>query len=189
LSGISNQSFSDSDLIEGSIRGDRRMQRELYNRFAPKMYGVCLRYAANAEEAEDILQEGFIKVFKKAGSFRGEGSFEGWIRRIFVNTAIEHYRKKIYLQPITEHEASTVEGKYLSVLDSLAEKDIIKLVQQLSPGYRTVFNMYVVEGYTHKQIAEQLGISEGTSKSQLSRAKQILQDMVRTFIERRKEKP
>jgi RNA polymerase sigma-70 factor (ECF subfamily) len=165
------------------------MQRELYNRFAPKMYGVCLRYAANAEEAEDILQEGFIKVFKKAGSFRGEGSFEGWIRRIFVNTAIEHYRKKIYLQPITEHEASTVEGKYLSVLDSLAEKDIIKLVQQLSPGYRTVFNMYVVEGYTHKQIAEQLGISEGTSKSQLSRAKQILQDMVRTFIERRKEKP
>lgn len=189
MSGISNQSFSDSDLIEGSIRGDRRMQRELYNRFAPKMYGVCLRYAANAEEAEDILQEGFIKVFKKAGSFRGEGSFEGWIRRIFVNTAIEHYRKKIYLQPITEHEASTVEGKYLSVLDSLAEKDIIKLVQQLSPGYRTVFNMYVVEGYTHKQIAEQLGISEGTSKSQLSRAKQILQDMVRTFIERRKEKP
>jgi RNA polymerase sigma-70 factor (ECF subfamily) len=165
------------------------MQRELYNRFAPKMYGVCLRYAANAEEAEDILQEGFIKVFKKAGSFRGEGSFEGWIRRIFVNTAIEHYRKKIYLQPITEHEASTVEGKYLSVLDSLAEKDIIKLVQQLSPGYRTVFNMYVVEGYTHKQIAEQLGISEGTSKSQLSRAKQILQDMVRIFIERRKEKP
>jgi RNA polymerase sigma factor (sigma-70 family) len=165
------------------------MQRELYNRFAPKMYGVCLRYAANAEEAEDILQEGFIKVFKKAGSFRGEGSFEGWIRRIFVNTAIEHYRKKIYLQPITEHEASTVEGKYLSVLDSLAEKDIIKLVQQLSPGYRTVFNMYVIEGYTHKQIAEQLGISEGTSKSQLSRAKQILQDMVRIFIERRKEKP
>ena len=186
---ISNQSFSDSDLIEGSIRGDRKMQHELYNRFAAKMYGVCLRYATNAEEAEDILQEGFIKVFKKIASFRGEGSFEGWIRRIFVNTAIEHYRKKTYLQPITEHEEATVEGKYLSVLDSLAEKDIIKLVQQLSPGYRTVFNMYVVEGYTHKQIAEELGISEGTSKSQLSRAKQILQDLVKTFIEKRREMP
>ncbi|HZH64937.1 MAG TPA: RNA polymerase sigma factor [Flavisolibacter sp.] len=189
MSGTSNQSFSDSDLIAGCMSGDRIIQRELYNRFASKMYGVCLRYAANAEEAEDILQEGFIKVFKKIASFRGEGSFEGWIRRIFVNTAIEHYRKKIYLQPITENEESTLEGKYLSVLDSLAEKDIINLVQQLSPGYRTVFNMYVVEGYTHKQIGEQLGISEGTSKSQLSRAKQILQELVQTFIERRKKVP
>jgi len=165
------------------------MQRELYQRFAPKMYGVCLRYAGNAEEAEDILQEGFIKVFNKIGSFRSEGSFEGWIRRIFVNTAIEHFRKKIYLQPITDYEEDTVEGKYLTVLDSLAEKDIIQLVQQLSPGYRTVFNMYVVEGYTHKQIAEALGISEGTSKSQLSRAKLILQDLVQQFIERRKKVP
>jgi RNA polymerase sigma factor (sigma-70 family) len=153
------------------------------------MYGVCLRYAGNAEEAEDILQEGFIKVFNKIGSYRSEGSFEGWIRRIFVNTAIEHFRKKIYLQPITEYEENTVEGKYLSVLDDLAEKDIIQLVQQLSPGYRTVFNMYVVEGYTHRQIAEALGISEGTSKSQLSRAKLILQDLVKTFIEKRKQAP
>lgn len=189
MSEASNQSYNERDLIEGCIRGDRKMQRELYERFAPKMYGVCLRYAGNAEEAEDILQEGFIKVFRKIASYRGEGSFEGWIRRIFVNTAIEYYRKKIYLQPITEHEENTVEGKYLSVLDNLAEKDIIKLVQQLSPGYRTVFNMYVVEGYTHKQIADLLGISEGTSKSQLSRAKQILQEMVQTYIEKRKQMP
>jgi RNA polymerase sigma factor (sigma-70 family) len=189
LSGASNQSYNDSDLLSGCIRGDRKMQRELYDRFAPKMYGVCLRYAGNAEEAEDILQEGFIKVFRKIESFRGEGSFEGWIRRIFVNTAIEYYRKKTYLQPITEHEEATIEGNLLSVLDNLAEKDIINLVQQLSPGYRTVFNMYVVEGYTHKQIAELLGISEGTSKSQLSRAKLILQDMVKTYIEKRKQMP
>lgn len=189
MSKASNQIISESDLIEGSRKGDRRMQHELYNRFAPKMYGVCLRYAANAEEAEDILQEGFIKIFNKINSYRGDGSFEGWIRRIFVNTAIEHFRKKIYLQPITETEENTVEGKYLSVLDNLAEKDIIQLVQQLSPGYRTVFNMYVVEGYSHKQIAEILGISEGTSKSQLSRAKMILQDLVKTFIERRKQVP
>jgi len=189
LSGISNQSYSESDLLEGCMKGNRKMQRELYDRFAPKMYGVCLRYASNAEEAEDILQEGFIKVFRKMDSYRGDGSFEGWIRRIFVNTAIEYYRKKTYLQPITEHEENTVEGKYLSVLDNLAEKDIINLVQQLSPGYRTVFNMYVVEGYTHKQIADLLGISEGTSKSQLSRAKQILQDMVTKHIEKRKQMP
>lgn len=165
------------------------MQQELYQRFAPKMFGVCLRYAGNSEEAEDILQEGFIKVFNKIGSFRGEGSFEGWIRRIFVNTAIEQYRKKIYLQPITDVEENTIEGKYVSVLDELAEKDIVQLVQQLSPGYRTVFNMYVVEGYTHRQIAENLGISEGTSKSQLSRARLILQDLVRAFIEKRKQVP
>ena len=176
MKGESNQIFSDHDLIEGCLKGDRKMQHELYKRFAPKMYGVCLRYASNAEEAEDILQEGFIKVYNKIGSFRREGSFEGWIRRIFVNTAIEQFRKKVYLQPITEIEEDTVEGKYLSVLDRLSEKDIIQLIQQLSPGYRTVFNMYVVEGYTHKQISEMLGISEGTSKSQLSRAKMILQE-------------
>jgi len=180
---------SESDLIEGCIRQDRKIQYELYERFSPKMYGVCLRYAANAEEAEDILQEGFMKVFKKISSFRGEGSFEGWIRRVFVNTAIEQFRRKLYLQPITEQEENSIEGKYISVLDDLAEKDIIRLIQQLSPGYRTVFNMYVVEGYTHKQIAEALNISEGTSKSQLSRAKLILQDLVKKYLDRRKQMP
>ncbi|MGZ8523345.1 MAG: RNA polymerase sigma factor, partial [Chitinophagaceae bacterium] len=130
-----------------------------------------------------ILQEGFIKIYKKLGSFRSEGSFEGWIRRIFVNTAIEHFRRKRYLQPVTEKEENTLEGNYLSVLDNLAERDILKLVQQLSPGYRTVFNMYVVEGYTHKEIGDILGISEGTSKSQLSRAKVILQEKVKKFLE------
>ena len=161
------------------------MQEELYRRFSPRMYGVCLRYAGNAEEAEDILQEGFIKVYKKLSSFRSEGSFEGWIRRIFVNTAIEHFRRKKYLQPVTEKEESTIEGNYLSILDDLAERDILELVRQLSPGYRTVFNMYVVEGYTHKEIGEIMGISEGTSKSQLSRAKVILQEMVKQFIDTR----
>lgn len=171
------------------MAGNRKMQYELYQRFAPKMYGVCLRYAANAEEAEDLLQEGFVKVFRKLDSFRREGSFEGWVRRIFVNTAIEQFRRKTYLQPITEREEDTVEGKYLSVLDNLAERDIIGLVQQLSPGYRTVFNMYVVEGYTHKEVADALGISEGTSKSQLSRAKLILQDLVQRHLEKRKKVP
>jgi RNA polymerase sigma factor (sigma-70 family) len=185
LSTSGNQNTSESDLISGCIDGDRRMQEELYRRFSPRMYGVCLRYAGNAEEAEDILQEGFIKVYKKLSSFRSEGSFEGWIRRIFVNTAIEHFRRKKYLQPVTEKEESTIEGNYLSILDDLAERDILELVRQLSPGYRTVFNMYVVEGYTHKEIGEIMGISEGTSKSQLSRAKVILQEMVKQFIDTR----
>jgi RNA polymerase sigma-70 factor (ECF subfamily) len=178
-----NHTIPESDLISGCIEGNRRMQEELYRRFSPRMYAVCLRYAGSSEEAEDILQEGFIKIFKKLDSFRGEGSFEGWIRRIFVNTAIEHFRRKRYLQPVTEREENTIEGKNISALDELAEKDILELVRKLSPGYRTVFNMYVVEGYTHKEIGDILGISEGTSKSQLSRAKVILQDMVRKFLE------
>ena len=178
-----NLPISESDLIDGCIQGDRRMQEELYRRFSPRMYAVCLRYAGNAEEAEDILQEGFVKIFKKLDSFRREGSFEGWIRRIFVNTAIEHFRRKRYLMPVTEKEENTLEGKYTGVLDELAEKDILALVQELSPGYRTVFNMYVVEGYTHREIADMLGISEGTSKSQLSRAKVILQEMVKKYID------
>ena len=185
MSTLRNQTISESDLIQGCLASDRRMQEELYRRFSPRMYGVCLRYAGNAEEAQDILQEGFIKVYKKLSSFRGEGSFEGWIRRIFVNTAIEHFRRKTYQQSITEKHENTIEGKYLSVLDNMAEKDIMKLVQELSPGYRTVFNLYVVEGYTHREIGDMLGISEGTSKSQLSRAKVILQDMVKKFLEER----
>lgn len=188
MSSERNLNISESDLINGCLNDDRRMQEELYRRFSPRMYAVCLRYAGSAEEAEDILQEGFVKIFKKLSSFRGEGSFEGWIRRIFVNTSIEHFRRKRYMQPVTEKEESTIEGKYLSALDGLAEKDILALVQQLSPGYRTVFNMYVIEGYSHKEIADMLGISEGTSKSQLSRAKVILQDMVREFIEQQSER-
>ena len=187
MSAERNHTTPESDLINGCIEGNRRMQEELYRRFSPRMYAVCLRYASSSEEAEDILQEGFIKIFKKLESYRGEGSFEGWIRRIFVNTAIEHFRRRRYLQPVTEKEENTVEGKYLSVLDSLAEKDIMELIRQLSPGYRTVFNMYVVEGYTHKEIGDMLGISEGTSKSQLSRAKVILQDMVKKYLEQQNE--
>jgi RNA polymerase sigma-70 factor (ECF subfamily) len=182
----SNPNISESDLIKGCIENDRRLQQELYNRFAAKMYGVCLRYAGNADDAQDILQDGFIKVFRKLDSFRREGSFEGWVRRIFVNTAIEHFRRRNYMQPVTEREESLIEAKTLSALDGMNEKDILKLVQELSPGYRTVFNLYVVEGYTHKEIAAMLDITEGTSKSQLSRAKVILQDMIRqhTSIEK-----
>jgi RNA polymerase sigma factor (sigma-70 family) len=175
----SNLNITDSDLIKGCLENDRRMQQELYNRFAPKMYGVCLRYTGNGDDAQDVLQDGFVKVFRKLDSFRSEGSFEGWIRRVFVNTAIEHFRRKHYMQPVTEREENTLESKTLTALDGLSEKDILKLVQQLAPGYRAVFNLYVVEGYSHKEIGEMLDITEGTSKSQLSRAKVILQEMIK----------
>lgn len=179
----SNYTISESDLIKGSIAGDRRMQEELYRRFAPKMYAVCLRYANNTDDAQDLLQEGFIKIYKNLHRFRAEGSFEGWVRRVFVNTSIEHFRKKsAQLSSVSEKEENTIEDADITALDSLAEKDIINIVQELSPGYRTVFNLYVVEGYAHKEIGELLGISEGTSKSQLARAKAILQKKVTQYL-------
>ncbi len=170
----SNHTLSETDLIQGCINGDRQMQEVLYQKYSSKMYGVCLRYSGNVEDSNDLLQEGFIKVFKNLGKFRGEGSFEGWIRRIFVNTAIEHFRKKIKLYNVSEVQENTIEDTDLNILDTLAEKDIIALVNELSPGYKTVFNMHVIEGYSHKEIADALGITEGTSKSQLARAKGVL---------------
>jgi RNA polymerase sigma-70 factor (ECF subfamily) len=154
------------------------MQELLYQKYSSKMYGVCLRYSGNIEDANDLLQEGFIKIFKNLIKFRGEGSFEGWIRRIFVNTSIEHFRKKVKLYNVTEVQENTIEDDDLTILDTLAEKDIISLVNELSPGYKTVFNMHVIEGYSHKEIADILGINEGTSKSQLARAKGVLKKSV-----------
>ncbi len=170
----SNHTVSETDLIQGCIIEDRQMQELLYKKFSSKMYGVCLRYSGNTEDANDLLQEGFIKIFKNLTKFRGEGSFEGWMRRIFVNTSIEHFRKKVKLYNVTEVQENTIEDYDLTILDTLAEKDIISLVNELSPGYKTVFNMHVVEGYSHKEIADILGINEGTSKSQLARAKGVL---------------
>jgi RNA polymerase sigma-70 factor (ECF subfamily) len=149
------------------------------------MYAVCLRYAGNADDAQDLLQEGFIKVFSNVHRFRGEGSFEGWMRRIFVNTSIEHFRKKSNAYAITETEENTIQDKQWSVVESLAAKDLVSMIQELSPGYRTVFNMYVVDGYSHKEIGQLLGISEGTSKSQFARAKVILQKAVEQYAGRK----
>ncbi|MEP7278176.1 MAG: RNA polymerase sigma factor, partial [Bacteroidota bacterium] len=181
LNELSNHNLTENDLIKGCLAGDRWIQELLYQRFASKMFAVCLRYANNAEDAQDLLQEGFIKVYRNLEKFRKEGSFEGWVRRVFVNTAIEHYRRKVNLSPINEKEERNIEDGAWNVLDHLAGKDIIQLVQGLSPGYRSVFNMYVIEGYSHKEIGDLLKISEGTSKSQLARAKAILQKKVGEF--------
>lgn len=171
---LSNQIPSETDLIKGCINRDPEMQQLLYERFSAKMYGVCLRYIENPEDANDVMQEGFIKVYHNLNKFRGEGSFEGWIRRIFIHTSIEHYRKKVKLFNVTEVTENTIEDNNLNILDSLDVKDILNIVNELTPGYKAVFNMHVVEGYSHKEIAQILGITEGTSKSQLARAKGVL---------------
>lgn len=151
------------------------------------MMGVCMRYANDYQSAEDILQEGFVKAFRNISKFRHEGSFEGWLRRIMVNTAIEIHRRKNHMYSIVEVENVEIELHEENAVSMLAVADIMTMVMKLSPGYRTVFNLYAIEGYSHKEIAEQLNISEGTSKSQLARARYILMKMVeeRTGYKRR----
>jgi len=170
---------SDRQLIEGVLKKDPKAQETMYRRFAPKMYGVCLRFARNTMEAEDILQEGFIKVYTYLKDYRYEGSFEGWIRRTFVNTAINFYRRKskeLLEVSIQQHEIAVPFNA--TIIENLSVKELLKLIQELPEGYRIVFNLNVMEGYTHKEIAELLGISENTSKSQLSRARTALQKKI-----------
>lgn len=173
-------SYSEDQIINGCVVGDRTAQQTLYSRYSPKMFAICLRYAKDYHSAEDILQEGFIKVFRYISNFRREGSFEGWMRRIFVNTAIEHLRKAVSLYSIVDDEDKPMDIVDESSFDDLDYQDLLGMVQSLSPGYRTVFNLYVVEGYSHKEIAKLLNISEGTSKSQLARARTILQKKVQS---------
>jgi len=163
-------------IIKGCIAGDRASQRRLYDLYAQKMMGVCLWYARNREEAEEVLQDGFIRVFTYIHTYKGQGSFEGWIRKIVVNAALLKYRNKSQLRAIVEYNAEEHDIKESdTVLEMLEAKELIKLVQTLSPGYRMVFSLYVLEGLKHREIAELLGISEGTSKSNLADARLILQ--------------
>ena len=167
-------------LIHGSIQGDPKMQKLLYQHFAARMYAVCYRYAKNEPDAEDILQEGFIKAFCNLSKYRGDGHFEGWLRKIIVRTAISHFRnglRKINARPdIFDH---IIEDNETNILDKLAAKDIVGIVAKLPPGYRKVFMLYVIEGYNHKEIAGILGCSEGNCKSQLNRSRSQLKKKLR----------
>jgi len=171
-----NHTFTIDSLLEGCKRGERKAQESLYKTLASKMMGVCMRYAKDSYEAEDMLQMGFVKVFTKVAEFRGEGSFEGWIRRIMVNTAIETYRKNMRTMNVVDIDEVYDQPQSTFDMSQLETKDLMKLIQQLSSGYRMVFNMYVIEGYSHREIAEAMGITEGASKSQLSRARAILKE-------------
>ncbi|MGE4586073.1 MAG: RNA polymerase sigma factor [Mangrovibacterium sp.] len=167
-----------SQLIKDCAAGRTRAQARLYQLFAPRMYGVCLRYSRNVAEAEDNLQDGFIKVFDKIRTFRREGSFEGWVRRIMVNVSLEKFRKQNLLHPVDDLTAFEMPEPSVDVLSGIAADDLMKLIRELSPRYRMVFNLYVFEGMSHREIARELKISEGTSKSNLSRARMILKKQI-----------
>ncbi len=178
MSAIIYQGYTEEAIRQGCVKGDRRFQQMLYNMLSGKMFAVCMRYANDYSAAQDLLQEGFVKVFKNIEKFRGDGSFEGWVRRIFVNTAIEHYRKQVNMYALHDSETKHYEYYETNALENLKQEDVMKMIQQLSDGYRTVFNLYVVEGYSHKEIGDMMNISEGTSKSQLARARYLLQKMI-----------
>ena len=167
----------DLRLIESCIKGDRAAQKVLYDRLAPRMFPVCIRYVGDRELAADILQDGFVTLFTRLDSYKGEGSFEGWARKIFVTTALMELRRKDALKMSEDLEALRgMKAETSSQLQNIGYKDLMKLITQLPPGFRTVFNMFVIEGYTHKEIAEELGITETTSRTQLSRARIWLQN-------------
>lgn len=173
------RSTSLDQLIHQCIKQDGRAQQALYERFSPKMYAVCLRYVKDADDAQDVLLKAFMKVFEHLRRFKGKGSFEGWIRRITVNEALMFLRKHKNMQITVDIEqaASTTADQY----DQLEADDLMELVQALPVGYRTVFNLYAIEGYSHPEIAQLLNISEGTSKSQLSRAKEVLRQQITKY--------
>lgn len=172
---------SEEDLINRCLKNEAKAQEQFYQRFAPKMYGVCMRFAKSQMEADDILQEGFIKVFINLKSYRNEGSLEGWIRRTIVNTAINLFKKNAKHQnniDIDKTDAAHQLNYNARAIDNLNMEELLKLISKLPSGYRMVFNLNVIEGYTHKEIGELLQISENTSKSQLSRARQTLQKQI-----------
>ncbi|HTB06281.1 MAG TPA: sigma-70 family RNA polymerase sigma factor [Bacteroidia bacterium] len=174
-----SQKISEQELIKGCLAGTWAFQQMLYKRYAAKMLTVCLRYTTSREEAEDILQEGFVLVFEKMPQFRMEGSFEGWIRRIMVHKAIEHYRKVAHIYPvmnIEDNENTMISSE--DVASTLNSKELLNMIQELPPMYKMVFNLFVFEDMTHKEIAGKLGVSEGTSKSNLSDARAILKKKI-----------
>lgn len=166
--------MSEQELIRGCLRGSAQCQRRLYEQFAGKMYAVCLRYARSTSDAADILQEGFVKVFTKLDQFQFQGSFEGWVRRIMVNTALRAYQRQRF-----DHESSGYEHLPESPVDpdaisNLSEAELLRLISRLPDGYRVVFNLVAIEGYSHAEVAEMLNIQESTSRSQLTKARRWL---------------
>jgi RNA polymerase sigma factor (sigma-70 family) len=172
--------MTDEQIVKGCIEKNAIAQKHLYEKFVRKMMGVCLRYCDSEEEAEDVVQNGFISVFENITSYKGTGSLEGWIRKILVNTALTNIRKNKKLKQNIELDSVEFMLPSTSSSDNFAVKDLLKIIQTLPVGFKTVFNLYAIEGYSHKEIGEMLNISEGTSKSQYSRAKAHLQKMVST---------
>jgi RNA polymerase sigma factor (sigma-70 family) len=170
--------LTETELIRGCLRGKVQCQRQLYERFAGKMYAVCLRYARSPSDAADILQEGFVKVFTKIDQFQFQGSFEGWIRRIMVNTALRTYQRQRFEFESNGYERLPDVPVDPDAIAMLSESELLQLISGLPEGYRVVFNMVAVEGYSHAEVAELLGIQESTSRSQLTKARRWLCDQL-----------
>lgn len=171
--------MTDEELVKGCVSKNPAAQKALFEKFSRRMMGVCLRYAGCSEEAEDMLQNGFIRVFEKIKSFRGDGSLEGWVRKIVINESLSWLRKyKNDKMNVDIEDTKHIIQANNHVGENINEKYLLEMIQKLPTGFRTVFNLYAIEGYSHKEIAEMLGISEGTSKSQYSRAKVYLQKML-----------
>lgn len=171
------------DIVAGCIAGNRICQRDLYAIFSPKMMVVCMRYSKNLEEAEEILQDGFIRIFKFIGQFKHEGSFEGWVRKIMINCALQKLRSQANLRPVVSLQPEIHDEHYEgNIIENINGKEMMQMVQALSPAYRMVFNLYYFEGYKHREIAAILGIEEGTSKSNLAQAKKNLQAAVKKSL-------
>jgi RNA polymerase sigma factor (sigma-70 family) len=169
---------SEEALINGCIRRERSAQKRLYDTFSAKMYALCCRYVKDSMDAEDVLVTAFTKILDRIDQFKGEGSFEGWIRRVVVNEALTYLRKNRSMYVETELEAADRDPDYQHLSDHLEAEDLLTMIQELPAGYRIVFNLYAIEGFSHKEIADQLNISENTSKSQLSRARVFLQKLL-----------
>lgn len=169
---------NEQELIQGCRRGDRAAQKRLYDTFSPKMYALCCRYVKDSMEAEDVLVTAFTKILDKIDQYKSEGSFEGWIRRVVVNEALTWLRRNRNMYLELELEAADYEPDYKSLSDHLEAEDLMTMINELPSGYLIVFNLYAIDGYSHKEIADQLGISENTSKSQLSRARACLQKLL-----------
>lgn len=171
--------MTEQQLVEGCVAEDPVAQRTLFERYSSKMYGVCVRYARDRDAAQDILQDGFVKVFEKIGSFKQEGSFEGWMRRIFVNTALDAVRKNKNMKNSMDiDEVDFMLPQRELVTGKIAADELLQLLHEVPIGYRTVFNLFAIEGYSHKEIAEALDISVNTSKSQYSRAKEYIKKLL-----------
>lgn len=166
------------EIIKDCKSGKREAQEKLYRMFHRKMYGVCLYYAKDETEAMDHLQDGFFHLFNKIGKYSNKGSFEGWMRRLFVNLILQKYRSKKLLYPVGLESIEYDSFSYEHILSDITAQDLLELIRELSPQYKVVFNLYAIEGYSHKEIAQKLNITEGTSKSNLSRARSILQKKV-----------
>ena len=168
------------EVIEQCKNGDRLAQKAVYDSLSSKMFAVCLRYMGDRDSAADILQDGFVTLFTKLDSYSGEGSFEGWARKIFVNTALMSLRKKDVLRQSEDVDAAwSISSDDPTPIQTIGYQELCKMIAALPPGFRTVFNMYVVEGFSHKEIAEALEISETTSRSQLQRARTLLQNKIK----------